>query len=105
MKISQYMMPLGAIIVLLGGSYLTAGMYGAITVLVLGMIALPFYLLLDLYDFNIAEKIIFAFFLSIGLYSTLVYWINQILPSYRLSLIISYIILIGTYVGLRFFKR
>jgi len=93
------------LVLLLSGSFFVSGIYGFKVILILLFFALPFFLILDLFDFSFDEKIIFSLFISLAFFSLLIYWINQIIPSYRYSLIVAYVVLIVSYLGLRFSKK
>jgi len=82
-------------ILLLAGSFFVSGAYGLKVVLILASFALPFYFIMDSFDFNQGEKIIFSIFLSLAFFSFFVYWINQFVYSYKLSLMFTYLLLIS----------
>ena len=54
----------------------------------------PFYLILNNFDLNEGEKIVFSFFLGIGLFSSIVYWLGIII-SFRLAIVITFLSLLG----------
>tara|TARA_Y100000310_G_scaffold269562_1_gene282857 strand:- start:88 stop:432 length:345 start_codon:yes stop_codon:yes gene_type:complete len=63
----------------------------------LGMIIvfiIPFYLILDTLPMNQEEKIILGFFLGLGLFPVLVYWLGTII-SFKLSIVITFIVWMG----------
>jgi hypothetical protein len=67
--------------------------------LLLGIIfifILPVYLILDYLKFSSLERIIYSFFLGMGIIPTLVYYMGLVI-SFRLSIIIALIILFGTW--------
>jgi len=55
---------------------------------------LPFYLILDNFDLTKSEKIVFAFFVGIGIYSTIAYYIG-LLVDLKISIVITFLLLIG----------
>jgi len=52
---------------------------------------LPFYLILRNFSFQSDEKIFFAFFIGLGFFSTIVFYVGRLIPSYRLSAVIAFI--------------
>jgi len=75
---------------------------------VLGIILLfivPIYFILDNFDLGQDEKIVFSFFLGVGIFPSLVYWLGLFI-SFRLSIFIAFVVLIV--VGLlvrKFYKK
>jgi hypothetical protein len=96
---------LSFIFILLLGAYFVSGIYGLKVVFILLFFTIPFYLILDLFDLNLTEKILSALFISLAFFSLIIYWINQIIFSYRYSIVISYIILIILYFIIKFLKK
>jgi len=82
---------------LIVGSYFVSGIYGLRIVLALIFLTIPFYLIISLFDFNLSEKIIYSLFISFAGVALFIYWINQIIYSYRMSIAIFYILLIAVY--------
>jgi len=63
---------------------------------VLGIILLfivPIYFILDNFELGQDEKLIFSFFLGVGIFPSLVYWPGLFI-SFRLSIFISFVVLI-----------
>lgn len=56
---------------------------------------MPFYLVLNNFNLDSDEKVFFAFFLSIGLYPLLVWYVDRIILSLRISIVISSLLLVG----------
>ena len=52
---------------------------------------LPFYLILRRFQLDGDEKIFFAFFMGIGLFSTIVFYVGRVIPSFRLATAIAFI--------------
>ena len=46
---------------------------------------LPFYLLLGRLNLETHERMFFAFFMGLGLFSTIVFYAGRVIPSYRIS--------------------
>ena len=73
----------------------------------LGIILLfmvPTYLILDNFNLGQDEKIVFSFFLGIGLFPSLVYWLSLFI-SLRVSILITFIILIVAGYLVRKFRK
>ncbi|MEA2038034.1 MAG: hypothetical protein U9O94_11100 [Nanoarchaeota archaeon] len=56
---------------------------------------LPFYLILNNFSLSRSEKIIFAFFIGVGIFPSITYWLGVII-SFRLAIAISFILLLLT---------
>lgn len=56
-------------------------------------ISLPFYLILNNFNFSEAEKVIFSMLLGFVLFSALAYWIGFLIP-FKFSIVVVFIILI-----------
>jgi len=104
-KIKTLYIIIVGIVLLLAGSFFVSGIYGFKVVLILASFALPFYFILDSFDFNQGEKIVFSIFLSLAFFSFFVYWINQFVYSYKLSLMLTYIILISAAIATKIFHK
>jgi len=66
---------------------------------------LPYYLILDTFDLDKDEKVIFSFFIGLGLTPSIVYYINLMLPSFRNSIIITFVIITLISLSVRFYFR
>ena len=64
----------------------------------------PIYLILDNFDLKQDEKIVFSFFLGVGIFPSLVYWPATII-SFRLSVFIAFIVLIVVGILVRKYKK
>ncbi|MDP7115501.1 MAG: hypothetical protein QF632_04735 [Candidatus Woesearchaeota archaeon] len=75
---------------------------------IIGMLLLfvvPAYMILDNFDLEQDEKLFFAFFISISLFTLFTWYVDRILPSLRLSLAVSFILLVcGGYALKRYRK-
>lgn len=74
---------------------------------VFGMLAvffIPFYLILDNFDLQKDEKIFFSFFIGLALYPVFVWYVNRIIPSMRLSMLVTFIVLVLIGLILRYLK-
>lgn len=66
----------------------------------------PFYLFLDSFDLALGEKLIFSFFIGLGIVPLIVYYLSRILISLRVSLFACFVILIlGSFLFRRFYKK
>jgi len=94
------------IVVILLFFYIILGFSGMMAVL--GHILLfivPIYLILNNFDLGQDEKIVFSFFLGVGIFPSLVYWPATII-SFRLSIIISFVVLLITaYLFKKYYKK
>lgn len=54
---------------------------------------LPFYLILDSFELSRSEKIIFSFFIGIGVFSSITYWIG-VLVSFKIAIVITFVLLL-----------
>ena len=68
-----------------------SGMIAALGIILLFIV--PFYLILDNFNLGQDEKIVFSFFLGVGIFPSLVYWLGLFI-SFRLSIFISFVVLI-----------
>jgi len=55
---------------------------------------LPFYLILDNFDIELWEKIIFSFFIGIGIFSIFVYYLGFVFGSVRVAVVVSFSLLV-----------
>ena len=84
---------LGLGMIILGYALGWKGLVGIVGILLLYV--LPFYFILDYFELDFEENIILSFFLGLAYYSTLVYYLGFLVGSFRLSMALSYLILIG----------
>ena len=74
----------------------------------LGIILLfmfPTYIALDSFDLDQDEKIVFSFFLGVGIFPSLAYWLGMLI-SFRVAIFITFVILIiSAYLIRRFWKK
>src|SRR3989338_4339185 len=86
--------------------YLMLG-FSAMTA-VLGIIILfiaPIYLVLDSFDLEQDEKLVFSFFLGAGIFPSIVYWMALFI-SFRASILITFAVLIAAgYAARKFWKK
>ncbi len=80
-----------------------SGMMAALGIILLFIV--PFYLILDNFDLGQDEKIVFSFFIGVGIFPAITYWLGMLI-SFRIAILITFVILIV--VGLlirKFYKR
>lgn len=105
-KIGNKEILIGVILVLLLFSFTLFGFTGV--KVIAGSIILffiPFYLILDKLDIETDEKIVFSFFIGIGIFSTFVYYLGILFNSIRIAIIVTLVILITTGFFLRRLKK
>mgnify|MGYP001066280491 FL=1 len=68
-----------------------SGMMAALGIILLFIV--PFYLILDNFNLDQDEKIIFSFFIGVGIFPAIVYWLGMII-SFRLAILITFGVLI-----------
>ena len=66
----------------------------------------PIYLILDSFDLEQDEKIVFSFFIGVGIFPTITYWLGMIM-SFRIAIFITFLVLIivGYLVGKIYKKK
>lgn len=64
---------------------------------------LPFYLILGYFGFAVEERLVFGYFLGLGLFSAIAYYVGFLVGSLRLAAIITFIMLtaLGFYLNRR----
>ena len=65
---------------------------------------LPFYLILDNFDLTRSEKITFSFFIGVGIFPAIVYWLG-VLMSFKLAILISFVLLVSVGLILRKYRK
>lgn len=95
-----------ALILVISGSFAIFGFAGLRTILgIIIIMFLPFYLIFDNFNISQGEKIVFAFFASIVLFPSLVYWLGFVV-SFRLSIFIIFVmLLLMAYLFKKFYKK
>ena len=72
------------------------GIAGARTIIAIPLFFfLPFYLILNNFDLPAGEKIVFSFFIGLGIFSSFVYYIGLLVSSVRIAIVITFVILIA----------
>ena len=69
-----------------------SGMMSALGIMLIFI--LPIYLVLNNFNLENDEKIIFSFFIGVGIFPSIAYWLGTIM-SFRLAILITFIVLIA----------
>ncbi|MBS3097347.1 hypothetical protein J4209_00975 [Candidatus Woesearchaeota archaeon] len=85
--------------------FLLFGLTGIRVAFAILLMTLPFYLILNNFELTILEKILFSFFIGLGIFSTLVYGLALVVNSIRLAIAIAFILLIVIGFGIRHKKK
>jgi len=94
------------VVVILIFFYYILGFSGAMSVLGIMLIfILPTYLILNNFKLDNDEKIIFSFFIGVGIFPSIVYWLGTLI-SFRISIFMTFILLllIGFFIK-KFYKK
>ena len=81
------------------------GLTGFRFILIVAVFSLPSYFILNLFDLDDIEKIIFSFFLSISIVSSSVYWLSFPLNSIKASFILLIVFLTASVIILNILKN
>ncbi len=93
---------IGAVIALmLAFFYLVLGISGMMSVLgIMLLFILPFYLILNNLQNNLHleqdEKIVFSFFIGVGIFPSIAYWLGMLI-SFRLSIFVTFAVLVAAW--------
>jgi len=80
--------------VILSFFYFILGFSGMMSILgIILLFIVPIYLILDIFDLGQDEKIVFSFFIGVGIFPSLVYWPGTII-SFRMAILVTFIVLI-----------
>lgn len=75
---------------------------------ILGMLLvffIPFYLILNNFDLEQDEKVFFSFFIGLALYTVLVWYVNRVIPSMRISMLVTFLLLVFIGLMLKYLKK
>jgi len=87
---------IGVIIIVLLFFFILFGLPGLKLIIGIGLLyVLPFFLILDRFDLEKTEKIVFSFFIGIGIFPSIVYYLGIIFNSIRIAIVVTFIILIA----------
>lgn len=86
--------------------YAILGFSGMMSILGIALIfILPTYLILDNFELDTDEKIIFSFFVGAGIFPSIAYWLGMII-SFRLSILITFVLLASiSFLINKFYKK
>lgn len=65
----------------------------------------PFYILIRKLNIESDEKVFFAFFIGLGLFSTIVFYVGRIIPSFRVSVAAAFVALLLLPIVLKKLKK
>ena len=85
--------------------YIILGFSGMMSAL--GMVllfAVPIYFILDNFELDTDEKIVFSFFIGVGVFPSIAYWLGMFI-SFRIAIFISFIVLVVVGFLIGRFKR
>ena len=85
--------------------YYILGLAGAVSALAVVLIFLvPTYFIIDNLDLDMDEKMVFSFFIGVGIFPAFAYWLGTLM-SFKLAILISFLILMGIGYGIRKFWK
>ena len=74
--------------------YFILGFSGMMAVLgIILLFIVPFYLILDNFELRQDEKLVFSFFIGVGIFPAIAYWLGM-LVSFRIAILITFIVLL-----------
>lgn len=76
--------------------YMFLGFFGVRTIVgVLLFFTLPFYFILNNFKLDVLEKLFYAYFLGFACFGFVVYYVDRIIPSLKISILVSFLLLCG----------
>jgi hypothetical protein len=85
--------------------YFILGLSGALSALgIILLFIVPIYFILDNFELGQDEKIVFSFFIGVGVLPAFTYWIGLFI-SFRLAILISFVVLIAVGILIRKGKK
>ena len=104
-KIENFILIVISLIIIIIFSYIVLGYSGMVSILgIISMFILPIYVILNNFNLNQDEKIVYSFFIGVGIIPSIVYWTSFKIPL-KLSLAISIISLIVAGILISYFKQ
>jgi|TARA_Y100000310_G_C20478094_1_gene713396 apolipoprotein N-acyltransferase len=100
-KIENLKFILVMVLVILGFFFFILGLSGMLAALgIILLFLVPAYFILDNFDLKQDEKVVFSFFIGVGIFPILAYWLGFFI-SFRLAMFLTFIVLIviGMLVG------
>jgi len=93
------------VIIILAFFYFILGFSGMMTVLgIILLFIVPVYFILNNFDLKQDEQIVFSFFLGVGIFPAITYWL-AIFISLRISIFITFILLIVVGISIGKFRK
>ena len=93
------------LVVVLVFFYLILGLGGMMSVLGIFLLFIaPMHIILDKFDLGQDEKLVFSFFIGIGILPSLAYWIGLFI-SFKIAILISFIVLLTIGFLIRNYRR
>lgn len=106
LKLGKREVLIGSILLVLLFFYLLFGITGLRTFIgVVLFFFVPFFIILSNFNLELEEKILFSFFIGIGFFSTLTYWLGFLVGSLRISIILVFSALIVIGIVIKFVKK
>ena len=65
---------------------------------------LPFYLIMDNFEISVGEKVMFSFFIGLGIFPAIVYWVGALIP-FKIAVLATFLILISVGLVIRRMKK
>ena len=97
---------IGIIIVILIFFFILFGLTGLKLIIGIGLLyILPFYLILDKFNLEKTEKLIFSFFIGIGIFPSIVYYLGMFFNSLRIAIVVTFVLLLALGLILRKIKK
>lgn len=95
-----------AVIIVLLFFLILFGLSGLKLIIGIGLLyILPFYLILDKFNLDKTEKLFFSFFIGIGIFPSIVYYLGILFNSIRIAIVVTFILLLGLGLVLRKIKK
>ena len=79
-----------------------SGMVSALGIIIIFIV--PIYFILDNFELDTDEKMVFSFFISTGIFSSIAYWLGMFI-SFKLAIFISFVVLLVVGFGLKKFLK
>jgi hypothetical protein len=92
-RISDKAFSIAAVVAVFLAGFILFGITGLRTLLGIAGMVLPVYLILGIFKIEIEERLIYSVFASLALFSLAVFYLNRLVPSLRLSIIIAFAVL------------
>jgi len=88
------------------GAYVFSGMTGVFGIIIMGILfVLPTYIFLSSFQLDFLEKAFFSFFLGIGMFSVIAYLVSFLFPSLKISIGLTFVIMMGAAIGTKRLRK